>query len=405
MVARSILLALLMLLVAWPADAARPRKTAPAPTREQTIIAKLKHQPLIFFIAKGGPNACGPHCSEWIAAEGMIDPDAAQRFREFLERTERRALPVFISSLGGSTSQAVAIGLTLRQYRMTAGVAQTIPDACRGTAMNDACRRVAQSKAEHKARLVTAGARCASGCVYALLGASVRRVARNAELGIHSVRYVWGLKGPAPHAPPSTDIVHDSLRTYVAEMGEDPGLIDLAAKVSPDRIHWMSRAEIEHFGIESRGYYETRWAAHPEIAERFAVSKSWTRQAVGGGNYTTVIRLACANPSAYLLTYRSELLSEASDGPEVRLASGTKGVRLTRLPGQPEGAVWYASVDRNTMRRTAAEPKLEISEARGERDMRAFELSTLGLSEALNALQHHCDGRRDGDAPAAAREH
>ena len=78
---------------------------------------------------------------------------------------------------------------------------------------------------------------------------------------------------------------------------------------------------------------------------------------------------------------------------------------MARLPGQPEGPVWYASVDRATMRRTAAEPKLEISEARGERDMRAFELSTLGLSEALNALQHHCDGRRDGDAPAAAREH
>ncbi|MGA7610701.1 MAG: hypothetical protein WCF49_11065, partial [Xanthobacteraceae bacterium] len=97
--------------------------------------------PLIFVVATGEPNACGPHCSEWIAAEGNIDTDAAKRFREFLDQPARRNLPVFFNSLGGSASQAAMIGRILRQYRMTAGVARTIPQGCRAAlSMDDACR-------------------------------------------------------------------------------------------------------------------------------------------------------------------------------------------------------------------------------------------------------------------------
>jgi hypothetical protein len=399
MVARRHLHALLVLLACCPADAAAVGGAAS--THGQAIIAKLKQQPLIFFVAKGGPNACGPHCSAWIAADGMIDPDAAQRFRAFLDQPGRRGLPVFFSSLGGSTRQAVAIGLMLREYRMRAGVARTVPDSCR--AMGEACRRIAQSKPEHAARLVTTGARCVSGCVYALLGASVRQVARDAELGIHSVRYVGALRGRASRSPLGIDIVHDGLRTY-AEMGADPSLIDVAAKVSPDRMHWLSRAEIERFGVETHSYYETRWTAHHEITERFAVLKSWTREGGNGAYYTTVMRLGCSNSVGYLLTYRSELPSEASDGIQVRLATAGDGLRLTRLPAEADGVVWYAAIERDTMQRTAMGPKLAISEERGAADTRTFKLSTVGLSEALGRLQQHCDERSDIVVPEARRD-
>jgi hypothetical protein len=50
--------------------------------------------------------------------------------------------------------------------------------------------------------------------------------------------------------------------------------------------------EIERFGIETQGYFETPWTAHQQTAERFAISKSWTREDTGaGGYYTTVIRM------------------------------------------------------------------------------------------------------------------
>ena len=35
--------------------------------------AQPNPEPMIFFLAKGERDACGPGCSEWIAAEGMFE--------------------------------------------------------------------------------------------------------------------------------------------------------------------------------------------------------------------------------------------------------------------------------------------------------------------------------------------
>ncbi len=128
---------------------------AAAPGQAPDIFALMRRQPMIFFVAKGEPNACGAGCSEWIAAEGLVDPEVAQRFRDFLGALPRRDLPIFFHSNGGDAVAAVLLGVILR---------------------------------EHSARLVTGGARCLSACVYALIGGSVRQVARDAQLGIHSLR-------------------------------------------------------------------------------------------------------------------------------------------------------------------------------------------------------------------------
>ena len=45
----------------------------------------FKHEPMIFFVAKGGADACGPGCDTWIAAEGTFDPDVHERLSEFLK--------------------------------------------------------------------------------------------------------------------------------------------------------------------------------------------------------------------------------------------------------------------------------------------------------------------------------
>src|SRR5262245_2700403 len=76
---------------------AAPGADAAAGEKVKAIYERMKRQPMMFFVAKGGPNACGPGCSEWIAAEGMIDPDAAQRFRDLMGTLPRRDLPVFLN--------------------------------------------------------------------------------------------------------------------------------------------------------------------------------------------------------------------------------------------------------------------------------------------------------------------
>jgi hypothetical protein len=68
----------------------------------------------------------------------------------------------------------------IRSEPMIFVVATGEPNACGGChlgfPLDDACRHLMQSKREHKARLYSGGARCASACVYAMVGASTRRV-------------------------------------------------------------------------------------------------------------------------------------------------------------------------------------------------------------------------------------
>jgi len=104
---------------------------------------QLRSEPLIFVVATGEPNACGRGCTEWIAGQGRFDKGSAQRFRDFLTVLAERDLPIFFNSDGGLLSEAVQIGLILRENRMTAGVARTVPQGCHlSFPLDDACRRL-----------------------------------------------------------------------------------------------------------------------------------------------------------------------------------------------------------------------------------------------------------------------
>src|SRR6478672_1821765 len=57
---------------------------------------------MIFYVARGAPGACGPGCSEWIAAEGTVQWDTHKRLIAILDRQAGRKLPVIIHSWGRS---------------------------------------------------------------------------------------------------------------------------------------------------------------------------------------------------------------------------------------------------------------------------------------------------------------
>jgi hypothetical protein len=240
----------LSLLFCAAAHAASPRASSSS-SRDQELVAKIKQRPMTFSIANGDANACGPGCDKWIAAEGNVDYNAAKRFREFLNEPRRRNLPVFFNSPGGSTIQARDMGRTMREYQMRAAVGRTIPIDCRAAPRNgETCPAGELSSSEQRARLFTIDARCVSACVYALIGASVREVSPDAKVGIHAIRFVWTAPGPIQGSPPSMDAAKERLRNYVREMGVDPALVDLAAKVGSDDVHWLTRAEIEKLRID-----------------------------------------------------------------------------------------------------------------------------------------------------------
>src|SRR5689334_11645966 len=110
-----------------------------------------KALPMEFYIARGGPNACGTGCDRRIAAEGHIVRDSlgvdgrieegsTARFVRLLSQLGGRKLPIFFHSFGGDTIEALAFGRALRVWDMTAGVAVTVPANCSAAENGEDCR-------------------------------------------------------------------------------------------------------------------------------------------------------------------------------------------------------------------------------------------------------------------------
>jgi hypothetical protein len=360
------------------------------------VKQSIQWQPMVFFVAKGGPNACGSGCSEWIAAEGHFDRGAEQRLRDFLGSVEGRNLPIFFNSRGGYAREAQLIGLILRARRMAAGIGRTIPDGCRGAVATDAsCRRVLQSGRESKAQLRTTDAQCSSACVYAFIGASTRRVSIDARIGIHGNRIDPKMLG-AEVAPKIEDL-HLSLKRFLLDMGIDPGLVDAAAKVRADRVRYLTRDEIAKFGIEIPTSYQTHWMPHRDPSGQRFVLKSITQSKGADGKEfrTTNVRLWCAGPGfGVWFGYQREVpTNEVDVATSIRVAAGGREFMLglgTKGPNDYRSAI----ADREFLQAAIAVPDILITETFSPQNAaswsRQVKLSTDGLAKALDEGQTDC---------------
>jgi len=369
-----------------------------APASTSDVQALIERQPLIFIVAKGDANACGPNCSEWIAAEGMIDPGAAQRLRDFLNALPRRDLPVFFNSAGGEVGQAVGLGALLREHRLTVGIGRTLVDGCRQT-IDEACRRLMQSKRDHRARFATSGAICLSACAYALMGGSVRHVARDARLGVHTLRMSAQPGAASAGSGPSVEDAHHLLKRYLVEMGVDPGLVDVAAKVSPDRVRYLSREEIARFGIESSEFYETAWMPYEDVSKRYYALKAVTLvEGISGVEHRTrVFRVGCEVAGQVPFLLRRELLpNEIGVASAIKVAVGDDEFALDGRVMRDAIEVWYGPAGRDFARNALSAPRIVITETFSPTNapgwLRVMNVSTKGLPKALEQLRKDCGG-------------
>jgi hypothetical protein len=96
--------------IAAQSESADAQKSKAAPKS-----AAPKSPPMIFYLAKGDDDACGAGCGEWIAAEGQIEADTAQRLRAFLNHLGKRKVPIFFHSPGGAGTTSTVMGRLLRE--------------------------------------------------------------------------------------------------------------------------------------------------------------------------------------------------------------------------------------------------------------------------------------------------
>jgi hypothetical protein len=224
---------------------------------ESLSTGKIQQPPMVIYLAKGAPNACGTGCSAWIAADGFIDEGAAERLRKLIATLHGRTLPIFFNSLGGSQINAIAIGRVIRKHGMAAAVWKTRPVGCTGHD-DEACRRLMQSGGVLAAELSDI-AYCMSSCIYALLGGAARQVPSNAIVHVHAP-LLAAVRPDGSMVPPSISAAaqkkleadfNDKARAYIRAMGIDERLLELILATPNERPHTLTRTEITNFGIDT----------------------------------------------------------------------------------------------------------------------------------------------------------
>ena len=290
--------------------------------------------------------------------------------------------------------------MILREHRMTAGVGRTVPEGCRNAAVtDDACRRVMEGKREHGARLVTAGSRCFSGCVYALMGAAVRHVARDAQLGIHSVRVV-AIPGRKPVGrPPGVADIHHVLKATWQRWVSIPPSSMPPPRSAPTEIRFMSRDEFARFGVETRGFYEFGLdAARGYLEAIHRAQGDHAGKGADGKEYRTgSLRMRCLGAADRIwLGYRREVASnEVGAATVVRIAAGESELMLHGVDGKGADDLRSGMASTEFLRNAVAAPSIVLTETFTPAGSaagwsRVIKLTTNGLSKALEELRTDC---------------
>jgi hypothetical protein len=195
------------------------------------------------LVTLGDSARCEQKCIQVVQAEGQIELDSAENFRDFLlglpEDPNLRAV-VLIQSPGGNVEGSYKLGYAFRKLGVTVIVAQASELSRDGT----------------EGRMVSA--QCYSACVFAMMGGKRRFVPPQSRVGVHSIftnKFEFDPlhQDPPYRKVPASENVNDIARGYAKYMGISPDLINLAQRVPPNSFLILSQAQITKFRLGSSG--------------------------------------------------------------------------------------------------------------------------------------------------------
>lgn len=382
-----------------------------AASAQQSVEHQINRHPLLIFVAEGPPNSCGPGCSRWIAAEGAFDKGSADRLAKVID--EHTKLPIYLHSQGGFMEEALLVGTRLRKLRMKAGVGRTAIQNCVGVATSKDCRRLLESGTRTPAQLRPAEGVCGSACVYAFIGASSRTVDPNARITVHSTTvnrltekgYVAvDLDKMSTAERGFRDWADQKLSRHTFEMGVDPSLVELAAKVHPRGTRLLSRAELERFGVISKPNGETPWIGRDKRpdAVAYTLSKNFDRRANPTDELlNTTFSLTCYERGRITMSIdRQRARGEYGHEPAIHIKSDD--YELWTSTGTPKAdtpldyrveIAPFETVLKALPRRSFEYS--EIFEGPWAERSNSIKLSTEGLGVALKKMQSECERIHD----------
>jgi hypothetical protein len=184
---------------------------------------------MIFYVAHGAAGACGEGCSEWIAAEGIVQWDTFKRLLAILDRQAGRKLPVVIHSWGDSNlNVATSLGRIMHDRGLDTTVGTTEVAACNGKTEVE-CFALKRPGGPLEARMNLTDARCELACVLMLAGGIHRSLPSGTKM------ILTGMTIRNRLAPNVSDERRENLtakfgeqfRMYLRDMGVEPELLDI----------------------------------------------------------------------------------------------------------------------------------------------------------------------------------
>ncbi|UFZ08410.1 hypothetical protein LQG66_19490 [Bradyrhizobium ontarionense] len=192
---------------------------------------------MIFYVAHGPSDSCGPGCADWIAAEGTIQFDTFKRLIAILDRQSGRKLPVVINSRGeANLNVAVSMGRILRDRGFDTSVGRTLVEACRGK-QDGECLALKRSGGALEAKLDASRTVCETSCLLMLAGGAHRSLPPDTKVELvgMEIRNRLAPNVSAEHRSGLTTYYGEQVRLYLREMGVDAGLIDIVDRNWADR--------------------------------------------------------------------------------------------------------------------------------------------------------------------------
>lgn len=329
-----------------------------------------------------------------------MDAGAAARLQHLFRTPKAAGLPIYLHSPGGDVRQGIAMGRLLRERKATSRGARTLVKDCGADRQDDAeCLKLKQSGRELDAELTATGAFCNSSCAYLLFGATVREVAPDVTLGVHSARVTisYSGRGRVPSQEARELATRQALARldrdiagYVEAMGIERGLLDLVRGVKFEQMHTLKRDELFRFGIDRREFVETPWRFVERGERAFADKLAQERDVREQNGFRTLRwRLSCLAAPNLRLDYARTRVDESIASVVIRFGADQKIVLgAPKAVSQVEARA--VRVDGAMVEKLKAAPRLSLMEVGDTTQARETVVSTEGLSRAIDRLSERC---------------
>jgi hypothetical protein len=375
-----------------------PAKASPTPVKAAPMAD------IAFYLARGDADACGRGCSEWIAAEGKIDPGAASRLRRLLAKLGHRKPPIYFHSPGGSVAGAIELGRLFRDQKLEVSVGHTIPHGCdRDKPLDKSCEALKRSGQELESEFDQTIAMCNSSCVWALAGGAARFVPPWVKLAIHDVGF--DPDKPSPRGAALAEgkrVAHARIQDYLRDMGIDKGLLTASAAIPFESMRYLERDELVRFGMDRREFGETVWhfADRPSIgmSKRFFVRTGNGDQA----RYRNgLVSLGCGMGQEIRLAVAREHDGEQKSGDAVRIDANGRRIALQYQTSSREFDIRSASLSADMFDAVGHGANIQVSGTDRDGPAGSITLSMDGFSDAAVKLRKRCEETAHNTVAAA----